>query len=128
MGGLLQPVAVTEETAMWKRLAVIWALVKGDARLLWAAVRHPQAPTWLKLGTAGIVLYLASPVDIIPDFIPFFGLLDDVVLVPLAIRFLLRHLPAFIRADIDGRATATAKPAPARPSNVPLVERVDKPR
>ena len=112
---------------MWKRVAVLWALVKSDARLLWAAVRHPQAPLWLKLGTAGIVLYLVSPIDIIPDFIPFFGLVDDIVLVPLAIRFLLRHLPAFIRADIEGRATAAPGPAPARPSNVPLAERVDKP-
>lgn len=113
---------------MWKRLAVIWALVKGDAHLLWAAVRHPQAPTWLKLGTVGIVLYLVSPVDIIPDFIPFFGLVDDIVLVPLAIRFLLRHLPASIRADIEGRTAAAASPTPSRPSNLPLAERVDKPR
>jgi uncharacterized membrane protein YkvA (DUF1232 family) len=86
---------------MWKRIAVVWALVRSDARLLWRALRHPQAPGWLKLGTAGIVLYLISPIDLIPDFIPFVGLLDDVVLVPLAIRFLLRRLPASIRADIE---------------------------
>jgi uncharacterized membrane protein YkvA (DUF1232 family) len=112
---------------MWKRLAVIWALVKGDARLLWSAVRHPQAPAWLKLGTAAIVVYLVSPIDVIPDFIPLFGLVDDVVLVPLAIRFLLRHLPAHIRADIE-RRSAGRTDTPTRPSNVPLVERIDKPR
>jgi uncharacterized membrane protein YkvA (DUF1232 family) len=99
--------------------------VKSDARLLWAAVRHPQAPLWLKLGTAGIVLYLVSPIDVIPDFIPLFGLVDDVVLVPLAIRFLLRHLPAFIRADIERGAAGNG--AGAGPSNVPLVERIDRP-
>ena len=89
---------------MWKRLSVIWSLVKGDAAQLWNAVRHPLAPGWLKWGTAGIVLYLVSPVDLIPDVIPVIGLLDDVILVPLAIRWLLKHLPASIRDDIARRA------------------------
>ena len=92
---------------MWKRLVVIWTLVKTDARLLWLAVRHPQAPLWLKLGTLGVLLYLVSPIDLIPDFIPFVGLLDDIVLVPLAIRFLLKRLPTGIRADIERGSAAT---------------------
>ena len=89
---------------MWKRLSVIWSLVKGDARLLWYALQHPQSPPWLKWGTAGVVLYLVSPVDLIPDVIPVIGLLDDIILVPLAIRWLLKHLPANIRDDISRRA------------------------
>jgi len=97
---------------MWKRLAVIWTLVRSDARLLWLALRHPQAPLWLKLGTAGVVLYVISPIDLIPDFIPFFGVLDDVVLVPLAIRFLLNRLPTFIRDDIEGRSASPRRTAP----------------
>jgi uncharacterized membrane protein YkvA (DUF1232 family) len=96
---------------MWKRLTMVWALVRSDARLLWLALRHPQAPLWLKLGTAGVALYLISPIDLIPDFIPFFGVLDDVVLVPLAIRFLLKRLPAFILADIERQRAG--QPAPA---------------
>jgi uncharacterized membrane protein YkvA (DUF1232 family) len=99
-----------KESGMWKRIALIWALVRSDALLLWRALRHPQAPGWLKLGAAGVVLYLVSPIDLIPDFIPFVGVLDDVILVPLAIRFLLKHLPDFIRADIT--QPAAAKPAP----------------
>ena len=39
---------------MWKRLAVLWTVVRGDAKLLWMALRHPRAPGWLKLGTLGI--------------------------------------------------------------------------
>ena len=92
---------------MWKRIVVIWTLVKTDARLLWLAVRHPQAPLWLKLGTLGVLLYLVSPIDLIPDFIPFVGVLDDIVLVPLAIRFLLKRLPAGIRVDIERGSGAT---------------------
>ena len=85
---------------MLKRLSLLWSLVKGDARLLWRAVRHPQSPGWLKLGTLGIALYLLSPIDVIPEVIPFIGVLDDIVLVPLAIRFLLNRLPAHLRTDI----------------------------
>ena len=78
---------------MFKRLTLLWTVLRGDARQLWAALRHPAAPGWLKLGVALIVLYVVSPIDLIPDFIPGFGMLDDVVLVPLAIRFLLNRLP-----------------------------------
>ncbi len=92
---------------MFKRIAVLWSLVKGDARLLWRALRHPQAPGWLKLGTLGVVLYLISPIDVIPDVIPIFGVLDDIVIVPFAIRWLLGRLPANLRADIgDGPRAA----------------------
>ena len=78
---------------MFKRLTLLWTVLRGDARQLWFALRHPLAPTWLKLGTALIVLYVLSPVDLVPDVIPFFGVVDDLVLVPLAIRFLLKRLP-----------------------------------
>ena len=81
---------------LFKRLTLLWSVLRGDARTLWFALRHPGAPGWLKLGTALIVLYVISPIDLIPDFIPGIGLLDDMVLVPLAIRFLLKRLPPHI--------------------------------
>jgi uncharacterized membrane protein YkvA (DUF1232 family) len=83
---------------MFKRLTFLWTVVRGDARQLWAALRHPLAPPWLKLGAALIVLYVVSPIDLIPDWIPVVGWMDDAVLVPLAIRFLLNRLPAELRA------------------------------
>lgn len=93
---------------MWKRLSVVWSLVKGDAKLLWYALQHSQAPAWLKWGAVGIVFYLVSPIDVIPDVIPVFGVLDDMVLVPLAIRWLLKCLPAHVRQDIERRAEGKA--------------------
>lgn len=90
---------------MWKRLTLLWTLVRGDARQLWFALRHPGAPGWLKLGTALIALYLVSPLDFIPDWIPGFGVVDDLVLVPLAIRWLLRRLPPDIAAAAARRRT-----------------------
>lgn len=78
---------------MFKRVSLLWTVLRGDARQLWFALRHPAAPAWLKWGTAAIALYLFSPIDIVPDVLPFVGLVDDIVLVPLAIRWLLRRLP-----------------------------------
>ena len=78
---------------MLKRFVLLWSLIRTDARRLWIALRHPAAPSWLKLGTALIVVYVLSPIDLVPDVIPFVGVVDDLVVVPLAIRWLLRHLP-----------------------------------
>jgi uncharacterized membrane protein YkvA (DUF1232 family) len=89
---------------MWKRLSMLWVLVKGDLRRLWLALRHPEAPRWLKLGTAGVVLYLVSPVDLIPDVIPVLGVVDDLIVVPAAIRWMLNRLPAHIQAHIQTQA------------------------
>jgi uncharacterized membrane protein YkvA (DUF1232 family) len=105
---------------MWKRLSLLWSVVKGDARLLWLALRHPQAPGWLKLGTAGIALYLLSPVDLIPDVLPVLGVVDDLVLVPLAIRWLYGRLPQALRDEIEGRApTAKGRPQAADVVDMP---------
>ena len=69
------------------------------ARRLWRALKHPASPAWLKWAVAGLALYLLSPVDLLPDVIPVLGLVDDLVLIPLAIRALLNRLPANVRAD-----------------------------
>jgi uncharacterized membrane protein YkvA (DUF1232 family) len=66
-------------------------------------LRHPQAPALLKWGTAAIAIYLFSPIDFFPDMLPIIGIADDLVLVPLAIRWLLNRLP-------PGIADPAAKP------------------
>ena len=88
---------------MWKRLSMLWLLVKGDARRLWFALRHPPSPGWLKVGTGMLLLYLVSPIDIVPDWIPLLGIVDDVVVVSTVMRLMLNRLPAAVRADVDRR-------------------------
>jgi uncharacterized membrane protein YkvA (DUF1232 family) len=88
---------------MFKRLTLLWTVVRGDARQLWMALRHPGAPGWLKLGAAMVVLYVISPIDLVPDFILGLGVVDDLVLVPLAIRWLLKRLPPEIARATAGR-------------------------
>ena len=88
---------------MFKRLTILWTVLHSDARKLLFALRHPNSPGWLKLGAALIALYLFSPIDIIPDVLPFFGVMDDIVLVPFAIRWLLKRLPPEIAAAVARR-------------------------
>jgi uncharacterized membrane protein YkvA (DUF1232 family) len=89
---------------MLKRISMLWVVVRGDARRFWFALRHPEAPLWLKLGSAGLVLYLISPVDLLPDVIPVLGMVDDLVLTPLAIRWMLNRLPAHVLGETDKKA------------------------
>jgi uncharacterized membrane protein YkvA (DUF1232 family) len=98
---------------MWKRLTVLWVLVRGDAQRLWYALRHPLAPGWLKPGAALLLLYLVSPVDLIPDAIPIIGVVDDLVLLPLTLRWMLSMLPGPLRTELDTRFGAAATAAPA---------------
>jgi uncharacterized membrane protein YkvA (DUF1232 family) len=107
---------------MWKRIAVVWALVKVDARVLWYALQHPQSPRWLKLGAVGMVAYLLSPIDLIPDMLPMLGVVDDMVLIPLAMRWLLRRLPASIRDYAERRARGESVDKAGRPTVVRVVD------
>ena len=88
---------------MFKRVTLLWTVLRGDALQLWAALRHPGSPGWLKLGTGLLALYVLSPIDLVPDFIPFVGAIDDIVLVPLAIRWMLKRLPPHIAAAAAAR-------------------------
>lgn len=97
---------------MWKRVSALWLLVRGDAKCLWFALRHPQAPLWLKGGTAMLLLYLVSPIDLIPDVVPVLGVVDDLVLIPAAIRLMLKYLPAQVRADAERHAGPGGEPRP----------------
>ena len=71
---------------MLKRLSLLWALLRGDARQLWFALRHPHAPGWLKWGTALIALYLFSPIDLIPDVLPVIGVMPEIAAAAAARR------------------------------------------
>jgi uncharacterized membrane protein YkvA (DUF1232 family) len=70
---------------MWKRLVLLWSLVRTDARLLWFALRHPLAPRWLKPAVALRAPYLISPIDLLPETLPLLGLVDDLVRLPAAV-------------------------------------------
>jgi len=84
-----------------------WARrLKTETLALYLAVRDPRTPWYARLVVAGIVAYALSPIDLIPDFVPVLGLLDEVILLPLGIALALRMIPADVMADARGRAQA----------------------
>ena len=82
--------------------------LKRECHALYFAARDPRTPWYVKLFAAGIAAYALSPIDLIPDFIPVLGLLDDVVLLPLAIVVVLKLIPAEVMAESRLRAAAAA--------------------
>ena len=68
------------------------------------AARHPHTPWYAKLFVASVVAYALSPIDLIPDFIPIVGYLDDLILVPLGITLALRMIPASVLAECRTKA------------------------
>ena len=82
--------------------------LKRETLALYFAVRDPRTPLAAKVLAAVVVAYALSPIDLIPDFIPVLGYLDDLVLVPLGIAIYLRLIPEEILAEARLRAEAVA--------------------
>jgi uncharacterized membrane protein YkvA (DUF1232 family) len=88
--------------------------LKKETYGLYLAARDPRTPWYAKLLVAGIVAYALSPIDLIPDFIPVLGYLDDLVLIPLGIFLALKLIPPQVMAECRARAqTAMRNGKPA---------------
>ena len=66
---------------------------RAELGLLWRAFRDPATPMWLKLAMLAVPGYLLMPLDIIPDFVPLAGWLDDLIVVPLIVSWIVGRLP-----------------------------------
>lgn len=64
---------------------------------LWFCCKNPETPWWVTLLCMAVVAYALSPIDLIPDFIPVLGLLDDLILLPVAIWLIIRLIPPRLR-------------------------------
>jgi uncharacterized membrane protein YkvA (DUF1232 family) len=89
---------------MWARI-VAWAkALRRDALTVWFATRHPDTPVVAKVLAICVAAYALSPIDLIPDFIPVLGYLDEVILLPGAIWLCLRLLPPEVRNHCRAQA------------------------
>lgn len=89
---------------MFERLKTWAANLKRDVVALWFAGRDPRTPVLAKLLAIAIVAYALSPVDLIPDFIPVVGYLDDLIILPVAIWIVLRLVPDRVLAQSREKA------------------------
>jgi len=85
--------------------------LKTEVVALALAARHPGTPWYAKLFLIAIVAYALSPIDLIPDFIPVLGLVDEVVLLPFAIVLAVKMVPAGVMAQCRARASRHAQTA-----------------
>jgi uncharacterized membrane protein YkvA (DUF1232 family) len=78
--------------------------LKAEVYALYLAYRDPRVPLFARIFAACVVAYAFSPIDLIPDFIPVLGYVDDLILVPLGIALALKMIPAPVMAECRVRA------------------------
>ena len=83
--------------------------LKDQTYVLYLAARHPDTPWYAKLLVAGIVAYAFSPIDLIPDFVPVLGYLDDLILIPLGLALAIRLVPPAVLAECRARVQERRK-------------------
>jgi uncharacterized membrane protein YkvA (DUF1232 family) len=90
----------------WKRRA---RQLSAQTYALYLAYRHPRTPWYAKIFAALIVGYVFSPIDPIPDFIPGVGLLDEMVVVPIAVLIAAKMIPRQVLEECRVKAQEVAK-------------------
>ena len=84
--------------------------LKRDVRALWLAARDPRVPWYAKAVAAAVTAYALSPIDLIPDFIPVLGYLDDVVIVPAGILLAVRLIPCDLMDEFRAKSSGSSAP------------------
>jgi uncharacterized membrane protein YkvA (DUF1232 family) len=101
------------------RRLILWKekmhALRQEIYALYLAYRDPRTPWYAKVIAACVVGYAFSPIDLIPDFIPVLGYLDDLVIVPLGAALALRLIPPSVMADC--RLRAATELAAGKPTN-----------
>ena len=99
---------------MLEKLKARGKSLKGEVYAIYLAARDPRTPWHAKAMIACVVAYALSPIDLIPDFIPVLGYLDDLLLLPIGIYWALKLIPAEVLIDARRRAAETTGTLPKR--------------
>lgn len=87
-----------------------WAKgLKQKTMVVYYAARDPRTPWFVRLLALAVAAYALSPIDLIPDFIPVLGYLDDLILVPLGLALVVRLTPADVMASATEQASAASE-------------------
>ena len=84
---------------MLQRLKIWARSLKRDVHALYLAARDPRVPWYAKALAIAVAAYAASPIDLIPDFIPVLGYLDDLIIVPLGLALAIKLIPPEVMAE-----------------------------
>ncbi len=102
---------------MWQRIRNWARQLKAETIALWFCCRHPATPLAAKILATVVVAYALSPIDLIPDFIPVIGYLDDVILIPIGIYFTLKLIPPPVIDECRVQARAWLEAHKDKPRN-----------
>ncbi|MDO9023126.1 YkvA family protein [Zwartia sp.] len=81
---------------VFKKIKALAIALKQDVLMLWFAIKNPQTPLAPKLISGLAVAYALSPIDLIPDFIPVLGYVDELIILPALIWLAIRFIPVAI--------------------------------
>jgi uncharacterized membrane protein YkvA (DUF1232 family) len=90
----------------WRRRA---RDLRRDVYALYLACRDPRVPWYAKAFATGLVAYALSPIDLIPDFIPVLGYVDELILLPVGVLLAMKMIPADVLAECRERARLAAE-------------------
>ena len=105
---------------LFQRLQGSVARLKREITALYLAYKDPRVPWTAKVFSAVVVGYALSPLDLIPDFIPVLGYLDDLILLPLGIWLALKMIPPEVLAECRQKARQGG-PGPKLPVSFPVI-------
>lgn len=108
---MLGHMTIGEQLKAWARR------IKRDGVTLWFAGKHPATPWYAKALGLFVVAYALSPIDLIPDFIPVLGHVDDILLLPGLIWLTIRLLPADVLVDCRNQADEWMRTQGSKPSS-----------
>lgn len=83
-----------------------WRWLKTEGAVLWRALWDKETPGTAKLAALGVIVYVLSPIDVIPDFIPLLGWLDDLVIIPLGLALVRGLVPEHVWLRSGGTVVA----------------------
>ena len=88
-----------------ERLKTLARALKRDVIAVWIAARSARTPWIARLLAVGVAAYALSPIDLVPDFIPVIGYLDDLILVPMGIALVVRLIPSQLMTEFREEAS-----------------------
>lgn len=94
--------------------------LKNHGRLMWHAFRHADTPKWIKGMMIAVVVYLISPIDVIPDFALILGLTDDAIVITVAMWFLGQMIPESVRNSLDQQGYPASPHGPRDGQSIPV--------
>lgn len=97
---------------MWLRLITLFNSIKEYVLIMFFAFRHPKTPRYIKRFLMLAGLYVISPVDFVPDYLPIVGMVDDAVAMPAALYLLTNLLPPGVRRECELSASRAEKKLP----------------